>query len=395
MLQKIASVKPDNYKKALFEILDTLPFIIARVDREGRVNLVNRRFEQFSGMSAADSDGRLIWELIPQFALKLREVTGIIDRQEALTDERIQVGSGQNLHYYSLQIYPLNSDQNGMAVIRIDDITKHVRIEEIMAQTEKMIMVGGLAAGMAHEINNPLGAIMQHAQNIERRISQSIAANVKAADEVGVDLAKVRSYMEKRGIFEFISHIRSAGVRASSIINNMLHFSRRSEARLETVDLSTMLDRVLELAASDYDMKKLYDFSSIELVREYASQMPLMTMTLLEMEQVVINILKNSAQALSQAGLGREPRITLRTKLEDDSAVIEIEDNGPGMIETIRQRVFEPFFSTKDVGVGTGLGLSVAYAIVTNGHHGTIDVLSQPGEGCCFIIKLPIHRRLS
>lgn len=395
MLQKSASVKPDNYKKALFEILDTLPSIIARVDREGRVNLVNMRFEQFSGISAADSDGRLIWELLPQFALKLREVTRVIDRQGALTDERIQVGNGQNLHYYSLQIYPLNSDQNGMAIVRIDDITEHVRIEEIMAQTEKMIMVGGLAAGMAHEINNPLGAIMQHAQNIERRVSQSIAANVKAADEVGVDLAKVRAYMEKRGIFEFISHIRSAGVRASSIINNMLHFSRRSETRLETVDLSSMLDRVLELAASDYDMKKLYDFRSIELVREYAPQMPLMTMTLLEMEQVVINILKNAAQAMSQAGPGREPRITLRTKLENDCAVIEIEDNGPGMNEATRQRVFEPFFSTKDVGVGTGLGLSVAYAIVTNGHHGTIDVLSQPGEGCCFIIKLPIRRRLS
>ncbi|MBC7963273.1 MAG: PAS domain-containing protein [Steroidobacteraceae bacterium] len=392
MLHSHESGQIRHHEKALLDILDTLPSIIVRVDRDGRVDLVNRRFEQLSGVSAADARGKLLATLIPQFAGQLQQVAEVIDCHAPLTNERIQSGSGADLRYYSLQIYPLNSGAFGMAVIRIDDVTEHVRIEEIMAQTEKMIMVGGLAAGMAHEINNPLGAIMQHAQNIERRVSPTIAANLKAADEVGVSLELVRDYLEKRGIFEFISHIRSAGVRASTIINNMLHFSRRSEVRLETVDLAVMLDRVLELAASDYDMKKVYDFRNIKLVREYAADMPLIAMTM-EMEQVVINILKNAAQALSQIGTGSFPRIILRTRPDGDKAVIEIEDNGPGMDESTRLRVFEPFFSTKDVGVGTGLGLSVAYAIVTNGHHGTIDVLSQPGQGCNFIIKLPIQGR--
>ncbi|MBC8019249.1 MAG: PAS domain S-box protein [Verrucomicrobia bacterium] len=379
-----------HHEKALLDILDTLPSVIVRVDCNGRVDLVNRCFEQLSGVSAADARGELLETLIPQFAGQLQRVAEVIENRIPLTNARIQSGSGADLHYYSMQIYPLNSGLFGMAVIRIDDITEHVRIEEIMAQTEKMIMVGGLAAGMAHEINNPLGAIMQHAQNIERRVSPTIAANQRAADEVGVSLELVRAYLEKRGIFEFISHIRSAGVRASTIINNMLHFSRRSEARVETVDLASMLDRVLELAASDYDMKKVYDFRNIELVREYATDMPSITMTM-EMEQVVINILKNAAQAMSQVGMGQPPRITLRIWPAGDKAVIEIEDNGPGMDEATRLRAFEPFFSTKDVGVGTGLGLSVAYAIVTNGHNGTIDVLSQPGEGSNFIIKLPIQ----
>lgn len=378
-------------KKDLLDILDTFPSIIVRVDRDGQVDLVNRRFEQFSGIVAADAIGVQLSVLIPQFAGQLQRVAEVISSQIPLTNARVQLGSGADLRYYSLQIYPLNSDVSGMAVIRIDDITEQVRIEEIMAQTEKMIMVGGLAAGMAHEINNPLGAIMQHAQNIERRVSRRIEANQKAADEVGVDLDLVRAYLEKRGIFEFISHIRSAGVRASSIINNMLHFSRRSETRVEAVDLSIMLDRALELAASDYDMKKVYEFHKIKLIRNYAVDIPPIMMTWLDMEQVVLNILKNAAQALSQVVIGQTPSINLRTGLDGDCAVIEIEDNGPGMDEATRLRVFEPFFSTKEVGVGTGLGLSVAYAIVTNGHHGTIDALSRPGEGCCFVIKLPIQ----
>ena len=92
------------------------------------------------------------------------------------------------------------------------DVTERLRIEEIMTQTEKMVMISSMAAGMAHEINNPLGAILQHAQNIERRVSPDIPANVKAAAEVGVSLDLVRAYLEKRGIFGFIGHIRTAGM---------------------------------------------------------------------------------------------------------------------------------------------------------------------------------------
>ncbi len=146
------------------------------------------------------------------------------------------------------------------------------------------------------------------------------------------------------------------------------------------------------LAATDYDMKKKYAFRSIEIIREYAAEPLYAAIALQEMEQVLLNILKNAAQAIVGAATGGEPRITLRTGLAEGMAVIEIEDNGPGMDEATRLRIFEPFFTTKEVGVGTGLGLSVSYAIVTKGHHGTIEVRSQPGEGSCFIIKLPAQR---
>lgn len=393
MSHDYASEQIKQHKKALLDILDTLPSIIIRVDRGGLVDLVNRRFEQFSGVSAEDARGALLATLIPQFAGQLQQIAEVIDRRTALTIARIKSGSGAESRYYSLQIYPLDSDLFDMAVIRIDDMTEHVRIEEIISQTEKMIMVSGIAAGMAHEINNPLGAVMQHAQNIERRVSADIPANLKAAAEVGVSLDLVRAYLEKRGIFEFIGHIRSAGMRASEIISQMLHFSSRNESGVVNADVTGVLDRVVELAATDYDMKKRYAFRDIEIVREYAAAPLFATIALQEIEQVLLIILKNAAQAMAGEIQHRLPRITLRTGVSEDMVAIEIEDNGPGMDEATRLRIFEPFFTTKEVGVGTGLGLSVAYAIITTGHHGAIEVRSQPGEGSRFTIKLPQQGR--
>jgi hypothetical protein len=112
-----------------------------------------------------------------------------------------------------------------------------------------------------------------------------------------------------------------------------------------------------------------------------------------EIEQVLLNIMKNAAQAISGTEMSRQPQITVRTRVSGEMAVIDIEDNGPGMDESIRLRVFEPFFSTKEVGVGTGLGLSVAYAIITNRHHGSIEVQSRLGEGSCFTLRLPLQGR--
>jgi signal transduction histidine kinase len=182
-------------------------------------------------------------------------------------------------------------------------------------------------------------------------------------------------------------------MRASEIISQMLHFSSRNETGVVNADVTDVLERVVKLAATDYDMKKKYAFRTIEIVREYAAGPLHAAIALQEMEQVLLNILKNAAQAIMGAAIDREPRITLRTGLSDGMAIIEIEDNGLGMDEATRLRIFEPFFTTREVGVGAGLGLSVAYAIVTKGHHGSIEVRSQPGEGSCFVIKLPVQGR--
>jgi signal transduction histidine kinase len=374
----------------LSDIIDSLPSIIVGVDREGRVNLWNQQAEQFTGILSSNAMGLLAESLLPRFTPQLFNAIEVIDSKTPYRSEKIGLRD-PDLRFFDVQIYPLASELGGHAVIRIDDVTEQARIEEIMMQTEKMMMVGGLAAGMAHEINNPLGAILQNAQNIERRISPDLSANIEAAQAVGVSLDDVHAYMEKRGILGFISHIREAGARASKIITNMLKFSRKSESHRETANLGEVLDQVLELAANDYDMKKSYDFRHIQVIREFDTTLPPITITILEIEQVLLNIIKNAAQAMSSANLRRDPILTLRTWRQGDMAVVEIEDNGPGMDERTQRRIFEPFFTTKEVGVGTGLGLSVSYAIITNNHKGHIEVVSLPGEGALFIIKLPIH----
>ncbi len=271
------------------------------------------------------------------------------------------------------------------------DITARSRMESIMVQTEKMMSVGGLAAGMAHEINNPLGAMVQNTQNILRRLSPDLPANTQAAKACGVDLDAVRCYLEERQILSFLEGIRTSGKSAAEIVDNMLHFSRNSESRKTPVYLAELLDKTVSLAAHDYDLKKKYDFRRIAIERQFERNMEMVPCVPTEIEQVVLNLLRNAAQAMADQGEnGAPPQIILRLYGRDDKAVIEVEDNGPGMGDRQRKRAFEPFYTTKDVGVGTGLGLSVSYFIITNNHGGTLEVSAAPDRGARFTISLPM-----
>jgi len=271
------------------------------------------------------------------------------------------------------------------------DITERKRTAALMVQTEKMMMVGGLAAGMAHEINNPLGIITQTSQNIQRRFNPQLPANRAVADEIGLDLDKMQQYLALRQIPGFIKTIREATERAAKIIANMLKFSRKSESCTEYVELGLLFEQVLELASSDYDLKKNYDFRRVNIVQEVSPDLPKVPVSVLEIEQVLLNLLKNAAQAMYEASTP-DPQITLRTGQENGFALIEVMDNGPGMPPEIQKRIFEPFYTTKEVGQGTGLGLSVSYSIIVNNHHGSIAVDSRPGHGTCFRIRLPLQR---
>ena len=243
---------------------------------------------------------------------------------------------------------------------------------------------------MAHEINNPLNIIIQAIQNIERRVSPELPANQRSADEAGVNLASMQDYFEKREIPAFIRDIREAVTRAAAIIANMLQFSRRSEAAKAPADLAQLLEQTVALAASDYDLKKKYDFRAIEIVRDFAPDLPAVPVVAMEIEQVFLNLLKNAAQAMRDNPPEKKPRLTLRTRREGGYAVAEVEDNGPGMEAKVLARIFEPFFTTKEPGVGTGLGLSVSYTIITQNHKGMLGVESSPGMGACFSVRLPL-----
>lgn len=157
------------------------------------------------------------------------------------------------------------------------------------------------------------------------------------------------------------------------------------------------MDKILELAVTDYDLKKQYDFKSIKIVKEYEEDLPLVSCENTKIQQVILNILRNGAEAMQESMKTEDktyPRFTLRLVHEENTHMLrmEIQDNGPGMNEATRKRIFEPFFTTKPVGGGTGLGLSVSYFIITENHGGTMDVVSELGKGTNFIIRLPVER---
>jgi signal transduction histidine kinase len=183
--------------------------------------------------------------------------------------------------------------------------------------------------------------------------------------------------------------LESAGQRAAKIVNNMLGFSRKSDAHFSSQNLVQLLDEACELASSEYDLKKNYDFRNIAIIRDYDNTVPEVVCDANQIQQVLFNLITNAAQAMADGAHKRSPRLTLRLAPDGKHVRIDVEDNGPGMDEETRKRVFEPFFTTKEVGVGTGLGLSVSYFIVTENHGGTIEVDSAPGRGARFIIRLP------
>jgi PAS domain S-box-containing protein len=373
-------------------VLDNMQEIFVHTDLDGTISFISNGIELFGYQPEA-----LKGSFFQGVCKNNQDFLNLLDDlkvKEFLTGYRItllrQDGTERLVSMNARLLW--DDDGNPASIIASGtDVTEQVRMGDLMAQTEKMMMVGGLAAGMAHEINNPLGIIMQNIQNIQRRVSPDLPANREVAQGLDVDLNQVREYLEHRGILKFMHQMHEAGDRMSRIITNMLKFSRKSESRIESASMEMVLEQALELAASDYDLKKHYDFRKIEIVREYGADLPKVPLTVLEIEQVLLNLIKNAAQAMAFSQEKKLHRMTLRTRQTGDWAVMEIEDNGPGMPKEIQRRIFDPFFTTKEVGVGTGLGLSVSYAIITNNHHGRLEVRSQPGEGTCFTIMLPLH----
>jgi PAS domain S-box-containing protein len=392
--RKRADAEARHLKNYLANIIDSMPSMLVGLDRDGGVTQWNRRAEEATGIPATEAVGRPLGELTPDFTPWIDQLRTETANCCPASMEKLLIEKRGERRFYDLMLYPLVTNGVEGTVVRIEDVTERARIQELMIQTEKMMSVGGLAAGMAHEINNPLGIITQAAQNIERRVSPDLPANQEAAAESGVNLDGLNAYFERRQIPEFIASIREAAGRASRIIANMLHFSRRTETIMQPASLAAVMEQAMELAASDYDLKKKYDFRGIEIVREYQPDLPDIPLVATEMEQVFLNMLKNAAQAMTANPPERRPRIVLRLKQEERYAVLEVEDNGPGMTEEVRHRVFEPFFTTKEPGIGTGLGLSVSYMIVTQNHKGLMEVVSTPGNGARFTIRLPLEEHM-
>jgi signal transduction histidine kinase len=237
---------------------------------------------------------------------------------------------------------------------------------------------------------------LQNAAVLENRLMGDLPANRKAAEAVGITLSAIRQYLERRKLPGMIENIRASGIRAATIVGNMLSFARKSDQRVSSHDLGSLLDQTLELVRTDYDMKKRYDVKQIRIEREYDPVAPPVPCEAGKVQQVFMNILKNGAEAMAEVtDAPAPPAFVLRVQNAGDWVRVEIEDNGPGMDEKTRRRIFEPFFTTKPVGRGTGLGLSVSYFIITDDHGGQMHVRAAEGGGTCFVIRLPKEGRRS
>jgi len=393
-------------EKRFKAIFDEAPFIITLKEAVNSTYLdVNRYFLNFTGVSREAAIGKHPTEILNY--IDPEEHASVVEQLHRdstiyLKEIRLQRHDGE-VRYGLLSSSLVRLQGTICSLTFIQDISDlkqaenalrdaMIRKRDIMIQHEKMLMISGLAAGMAHEINNPLGIIAQDLQNLERRLSPALPKNHQIAEALGIDFTALQQYLEQREINSYLASMQDAARRASRIMDNMLQFSRSSGTNRHPAPLFEVLEHALELAASDFDLRKTYNFSAISLVRDYSRQLPLVPMNITEIEQVMINLLKNATQALYARQGPPPPEIRISARQEDDTAVISVTDNGPGMDEEIRRRIFEPFFTTKEIGRGTGLGLAVSHAIITKNHNGLMTVSSVPGQGSCFTITLPLHQ---
>ena len=237
----------------------------------------------------------------------------------------------------------------------IRDITEKRRIEKQLSQTEKLASIGQLAAGVAHEINNPLGVIMCYSNLIEK--------NTKPDTQIFQDLKIIKKHT----------------VQCKSVVESLLNFARISEPKKEKTDIHESIEEILSM------LKRGILKEKITLIREFAGDIPFVIMDIQKMKQVFMNLLMNAIQAIEQEG-----EITVRTifKRKENVVAIEVEDTGCGISESYINKIFDPFFTTKAAGKGTGLGLAIIYGIVKQ-HGGEIAVKSSQGNGSIFTILLP------
>jgi len=263
-----------------------------------------------------------------------------------------------------------------------------------LLQSEKLASIGQLAAGVAHEINNPIGFVNSNLGTLKKYAADllqlvdlyesgrhllasdpDLLSRISAARE-NADLEFLRD-----DIASLITESIDGTARVRRIVQDLRDFSRVDEAEWQWADLHAGLESTLNVVWSEIKYKA-------EVVREFGN-LPPVECRPSQLNQVFMNMLVNAAQAIPERGI-----ITLRSGCVDDMVWISISDTGKGIPQELLTRIFDPFFTTKPVGKGTGLGLSVSYGIVAK-HGGHIDVASQPGEGTTFTIWLPVNGQAS
>ena len=259
-----------------------------------------------------------------------------------------------------------------------------------LLQTEKMASIGQLAAGVAHEINNPIGFVNSNLGSLDQYV-QGLLQIIKAYEEreqvfaqFPEELKAIETIKAKQGldylredIFSLLEESRDGMLRVKKIVQDLKDFSHVGAGEWQTADLHAGLDSTLNIVSNEIKYKA-------KVVKEYGV-LPQIFCLPLELNQVFMNMLVNAAHAIPSFG-----EIRIRTGAEEKAVWIEFSDNGSGISPENLKRIFDPFFTTKPVGKGTGLGLSLSYGIVQK-HQGRIEVESKPGQGTTFRIWLPLQ----
>ncbi len=266
----------------------------------------------------------------------------------------------QNGRDYIVSAFPVDNprgERKTCVHIR-KDVTELKRLQNQLFNTEKLRAVGSLVGGVAHEINNPLTGVIGYSELMLRKC--------------------VGSENERE-----LNKILKSALRCKSIVENLLVFSRQTTQEKQKVDMNNVLDSTLDLRA--YWLRR----NNIEIVRHYG-ELPHVLVDPQMIQQVLLDIIENAEQAIKDAHGSDGGELTIETFHDSSRMLISITDNGTGIHEDIISRIFEPFFSTREVGQGAGLGLSSSYGIVKE-HGGDLSVQSNPNEGATFIIELPIQ----
>lgn len=273
-----------------------------------------------------------------------------------------QQGEDLQLKEWDVNAYPVPGSKAGSAraVVVWQDRTEERRLEKSLMQAGKLAAIGQLAAGVAHEINNPLTAINANAQLLQM---------VMSADHEH---------------YESIDLITQAGERAAKVVRGLLDFARQTEYEFEKTDVNESIRQALNLVS--------YQFSTadIEVVLNLAGTLPLIKASWEHLQSVWLNLLINARDALQNVPGDRQIELTSRPEPTGKEVVVLVRDNGRGMSAGELSHIFEPFFTTKAPGQGTGLGLATCQRIIQQ-HGGQIEVVSMPGEGSTFIVHLPVE----
>ena len=345
-------------------IIDSLPVGLYVIDRDYRIQVWNRKRETGTqGVRRSEVMGRQVFEVLTrQPAVQLRAEFDRVFRAGAVQQMEIEVESPEDTRYYRISRIPMRLDADVIThVITIgEDVTESREVQLRILQSEKLAAVGQLAAGVMHEINNPLATIGACVAAIEARLGESADSTVR----------------------EYLEIIDKEVDRCTRIVDGLLDFSRPKEpAPKQATAVNALVDRTLFL------LKHHQRFRRINVARDLAEDLPPALVNDEQMIQVLMALMLNGVDAMEDGGV-----LTVRTRQHPhrtDEVVIEVADTGHGIPAADLQKIFEPFYTTKPPGRGTGLGLSICYGLVEQ-HLGRLEVDSLPGLGSTFRVFLPI-----